>query len=134
MVSSHNEVNTKLQDIFAPREEVGFSLVSQLELDLEDEPIFDTQAVTDAPVDPPPSIAFTPRQTSFFPDAKSHLLDFPGKGKDFNFFCVDNDEEIERRWEESRVELTRGWKKRWREAGKTRRRLGIATADRKSVV
>ena len=38
------------------------------------------------------------------------------------FYRTNTEEEIRKRWEEERGELTRGWKKRSREAGKVRRR------------
>ncbi|KZT21154.1 hypothetical protein NEOLEDRAFT_1158301 [Neolentinus lepideus HHB14362 ss-1] len=39
------------------------------------------------------------------------------------------EEEARKRWEEEKGELTRGWKRRWREAGKVRRRRGGGDGD-----
>jgi hypothetical protein len=38
------------------------------------------------------------------------------------FFRSGTEEEIRARWESEKVELTREWKRRWREAGKVNRR------------
>jgi len=40
------------------------------------------------------------------------------------FYRTESEEEIRKRWEESKGELTREWKRRAREAGKVRRRRG----------
>jgi hypothetical protein len=40
------------------------------------------------------------------------------------FWRTEGEEEIRAKWEIDKVELTRGWKKRWREAHKTRKRVG----------
>ncbi|TFK37040.1 hypothetical protein BDQ12DRAFT_699252 [Crucibulum laeve] len=42
----------------------------------------------------------------------------------FGFYRTDTEEGIRKRWEEQRGELTQGWKKRCREAGKVSRRRG----------
>lgn len=38
------------------------------------------------------------------------------------FWKTETDEDIRKQWEETRVDLTRDWKKRWREAGKARKK------------
>ena len=38
------------------------------------------------------------------------------------FYRTGTEEDIRQHWEEVKVDLTRAWKKRWREAGKTSRR------------
>ncbi|KDQ32715.1 hypothetical protein PLEOSDRAFT_164921 [Pleurotus ostreatus PC15] len=40
------------------------------------------------------------------------------------FWRTETDEQIKKRWEDQKVELTRDWRRRWREAGKLRRRRG----------
>lgn len=76
------------------------------------------------------TLTLDPRKPMFFPsyDASSrvkvgvkdlfHMDAFNG------FYRTETDEEIRQRWENKKVELTRGWKKRCREAGKVRRRRG----------
>ncbi|KAF9264124.1 hypothetical protein L218DRAFT_979746, partial [Marasmius fiardii PR-910] len=45
------------------------------------------------------------------------------------FYQSQTEEQIRQRWEENKLELTRGWKKRWREAVKVKRRRGGGTDD-----
>jgi hypothetical protein len=45
------------------------------------------------------------------------------------FYRTETEDEIRKRWEESKVELTREWKRRFREAGKVRRRRGGGDGD-----
>ncbi|KIK60441.1 hypothetical protein GYMLUDRAFT_73890 [Collybiopsis luxurians FD-317 M1] len=45
------------------------------------------------------------------------------------FYELQTPESIQKRWEENKLELTRGWKKRYREAGKVRRRRGGGVED-----
>ena len=45
------------------------------------------------------------------------------------FYRTESEEEIRKRWEESKGELTREWKRRFREAGKVRRRRGGGDGD-----
>ena len=116
----------------------GFSLVDQLNLDLEDESVLEPAVISQAipsslPNEPAPSPMKTPsltlhsRKVRFFPSSqRSDLLNFPHNRSVFKFFCSDNEEMIQKRWEETKVELTRGWKRRWREAGKVRKRLGLS--------
>lgn len=47
------------------------------------------------------------------------------KGWDWRTFCrTETDEEIKKRWEDTKGELTRDWKRRHREAVKSRKRRG----------
>lgn len=45
------------------------------------------------------------------------------------FHRTGTEEDIRKRWEESKGELTRGWKKRVKDAGKMKRRRGAAADD-----
>ncbi|RPD64073.1 hypothetical protein L226DRAFT_505576 [Lentinus tigrinus ALCF2SS1-7] len=132
----------KLKDLFAPREEdAGFSLLGHLDLDLEldDDVPFDVPMPT--PAAPAPSRAAAPVQlrvphTSllsldssrplFFPTdqagAKRRVLD-PTNWRTW-FYRTDTPDAIRARWEETKGELTAGWKRRHREAIKSRRRRG----------
>ena len=128
----------------------GFSLLGHLDLDfeLDDDVPFDIpgSAPTSAPA---PSTARPPMhaqptshtpQLSFF-DATRPLF-FPsahanvGKRSTLDptnwrtwFFRTDTPEAIKARWEETRGELTAGWKRRHREAVKSRRRRGGANGE-----
>lgn len=52
------------------------------------------------------------------------------KGWDWRGFCrTQTSDEIKQRWEEQKVELTRDWKRRHREAIKSRRRRGGADVE-----
>lgn len=71
--------------------------------------------------------------TSFVtnPDAKNRPKDLydtlEAKGWDWRaskFYRTQTEDEIRQRWEEQKGELTQGWKKRWREAGRIGRRRG----------
>ncbi|KDQ62016.1 hypothetical protein JAAARDRAFT_190714 [Jaapia argillacea MUCL 33604] len=42
----------------------------------------------------------------------------------FSFYRTDTEEDIRKKWEENKLELTRDWKRRWREGGKAGRRGG----------
>ncbi|KAJ7643832.1 hypothetical protein FB45DRAFT_282589 [Roridomyces roridus] len=164
--------STKLKDLFVSREEeVGFSLLSHLDLDLElDEELAHVIPSTTAESDqktaslqlPPtaqihttfisPSshvqITLDPKQPLFFPlpssfpfatpssssfNTKARQQDILDVGKDngwnAHFYRSETDEEIRKKWEEQKAELTRGWNKRWREAGKVRRRRGGVDAE-----
>jgi len=83
----------------------------------------------------PATLAFDPKKTLFFPAASKPkgLKDIFDVAQDkkwswrdpqAGFFRTETEAEIRARWEEEKGELTRGWKKRWREAGKVRRRKG----------
>ncbi|KAI9060938.1 hypothetical protein FKP32DRAFT_1577040 [Trametes sanguinea] len=137
---------TKLKDLFAPREEdAGFSLLGHLDLDLEleDDLPFDVPtsapapAPASAPTQPLRTIQSTPAQVTrtaaldlskplFFPSENAAMrrraLD-PTNWRTW-FFRTDSPEAIKQRWEESKGELTAGWKRRHREAIKSRRRWG----------
>jgi hypothetical protein len=45
------------------------------------------------------------------------------------FWRTQTEEDIRKRWDETKVELTRDWKKRWREAGKMKKRRGGGDLD-----
>jgi hypothetical protein len=62
----------------------------------------------------------TGRQKDIFTIARERGWD-PISAK---FYRTESEEEIRKRWEESKGELTREWKRRSREAGKVRRRRG----------
>ncbi|KAI0766099.1 hypothetical protein BD413DRAFT_717831 [Trametes elegans] len=134
---------TKLKDLFAPREEeAGFSLLGHLDLDLEleDDMPFELPAAAEpapAPSEPlrrvqptvtqaPRTAALDPSKPFFFPSdnaaARRRVLD-PTDWKTW-FYRTDTPEAIRQRWEESKGELTAGWKRRHREAIKIRRRRG----------
>ncbi|KAJ3576538.1 hypothetical protein NP233_g346 [Leucocoprinus birnbaumii] len=64
-------------------------------------------------------------------DAKNRPKDLfdtaQSKGWDWRssrFYRTETEDEIRQRWEEQKGELTQGWKKRWREAGRLGRRRG----------
>jgi hypothetical protein len=54
-----------------------------------------------------------------------------GKDNGWNahFYRTETDDEIRAKWENEKVDLTREWNRRWREAGKVRRRRGGADGD-----
>ncbi|KDR80972.1 hypothetical protein GALMADRAFT_136042 [Galerina marginata CBS 339.88] len=164
-----------LKDLFAPREEeVGFSLLGHLDLDLDlDEELpFLVDQPSQAPQQPqaphtaslptphyhsaePPThpsqsqssqaaLVLNPKQALFFPLAlapseqghaanthRARQRDVFDVVKDNGwnwrdpavaFYRTDTEEDIRKRWEENKGELTRDWKRRWREAGKVSRR------------
>ncbi|KAJ4479585.1 hypothetical protein C8J55DRAFT_72550 [Lentinula edodes] len=144
-----------LKDLFAPREdEGGFSLLNHLDLELDDNLDLDMvpfptsmPAALDAqPLQPPASatisisrpvhqyhltqpaqpITLDPSKPLFFP--RSIALS-ASNASSSPFYHHQTPEEIQKRWEENKVELTRGWKKRYREAGKVRRRRGGGVED-----
>ncbi|KAJ3790364.1 hypothetical protein GGU10DRAFT_340599 [Lentinula aff. detonsa] len=147
-----------LKDLFAPREdEGGFSLLNHLDLDDDDDLDLDmvpfpTPARTtmdsqpddlslhpsNQPSLPAPStsrshqgistqpIALDPKKPLFFP--RSIALSTSSAASS-PFYTHPTPEEIQKRWEENKLELTRGWKKRYREAGKVRRRRGGGIED-----
>ncbi|KAI0730896.1 hypothetical protein C8Q76DRAFT_613906 [Earliella scabrosa] len=139
---------TKLKDLFAPREEdAGFSLLGHLDLDLEldDDIPFDLPAPApvpgpeasrpQVPIQAPASYTHTasldPSRPFFFPTdnagAKRRALD-PTNWRTW-FYRTDSPEAIRARWEETKGELTAGWKRRHREAIKSRRRRGGGTGE-----
>ncbi|KAJ6546408.1 hypothetical protein DFH09DRAFT_927192 [Mycena vulgaris] len=151
---------TKLKDLFVSREEdVGFSLLGHLDLDLEldDEmmPGISSGEVEQMPVAAPqlaatfgtPSqahITLDAKQPLFFPlptsfssapgfSTKARQRDILDVGKDngwnAHFYRTETDDEIRTKWESEKGNLTREWNRRWREAGKVRRRRGGADGD-----
>ncbi|PCH44599.1 hypothetical protein WOLCODRAFT_133309 [Wolfiporia cocos MD-104 SS10] len=131
---------TKLKDLFAPREEdAGFSLLGHLDLDLDLE-LDDDEPTPSLPVQPavqhqhhelPPALpAFDAKRALFFPVSAEERS--RGRARDALdptrwrtwFFRTDSAEETQKRWEETRGMLTSEWKRRHREAIKSRRRRG----------
>ncbi|KAL5492893.1 hypothetical protein ACEPAI_4341 [Sanghuangporus weigelae] len=140
----------KLKDMFAPRpEDAGFSILDNLDLELDEE--LPTISAPPLPVQPPsdsdllqptmgapsalphqPMVEFDPKRPFFFPHSllPNSSLDLkPGDPRDIfsgkiEFFRTETDEEIQARWESRKVELTRDWKRRHREAVKSARRRG----------
>ena len=181
VITQNADTKTKLRDLFAPQEEqgmsplmkspsisnlrpIGFSLLNQLDLDLELE---DEEPFPVAPIPLVPPVAAQPSavtpsssarvslphaqitldatQPLFFPLSTEEranrrgnvrlkdIIDvFKEKGLDprsTGFYRTESSEEIVKRWEEVKGDLTRGWKKRHREAVKSRRRRGGGGAD-----
>ncbi|KAJ7226133.1 hypothetical protein GGX14DRAFT_349652 [Mycena pura] len=83
-------------------------------------------------------IVLDPKQPLFFPlqtslsagmgSVKARQRDILDVGKDngwnAHFGRTETDDEIRAKWESEKVDLTRDWNRRWREAGKVRRRRG----------
>ncbi|KAL5476625.1 hypothetical protein ACEPAI_3305 [Sanghuangporus weigelae] len=139
---------TKLKDMFAPRpEDAGFSILDNFDLELDEE--LPTISAPSPRVQPPsdsdflqptmgasstlphqPTVEFDPKRPFFFPHSllPNSSLDLkPGDPRDIfsgkiEFFRTETDEEIQARWESRKVELTRDWKRRHREAVKSARR------------
>ncbi|OSD05432.1 hypothetical protein PYCCODRAFT_1465328 [Trametes coccinea BRFM310] len=138
---------TKLKDLFAPREEdAGFSLLGHLDLDLEleEDLPFDVPASAPAPASAPSQPVRTIQPTPAHV-ARSAALDVskplflmsdnaamrrraldPTNFWRTWFFRTDSPEAIKQRWEESKGELTAGWKRRHREAIKSRRKFTMS--------
>ncbi|EMD39117.1 hypothetical protein CERSUDRAFT_112807 [Gelatoporia subvermispora B] len=139
-----------LKDLFAPREDAGFSLLGHLDLDLElDEeveqqiialaqPVTVTRPSGSTPARPAPSSSlqdFDTKRPFFFPLPPEERN--RGRARDALdtsqwrtfFYRTESSDEIRKRWEETRGELTSGWKRRHREAVKSRRRRGGVGGD-----
>jgi hypothetical protein len=76
-----------------------------------------------------------PKTPMFFPSARTSdqravktFFD-AAKVASSAFYRTETEEQIRERWEKCKGDLTTGWKKRWREAGKLRRRRGNAGAS-----
>jgi hypothetical protein len=129
----------------------GFSLLGHLDLELDEEPLsFAVPQNVPATIEPAPTPTFTTAHSQITYDPK-HPLFFPisqearasrGKAKDIidvlkdrgydwrnGFYRTESPEEITKRWDETKGDLTRDWKKRHREAVKSRRRRGGADGD-----
>ncbi|KAJ6582113.1 hypothetical protein B0H19DRAFT_1252249 [Mycena capillaripes] len=90
-------------------------------------------------------ITLDPKQPLFFPlptsfsstpglsSTKARQRDILDVGKDngwnAHFYRTETDDEIRAKWEKEKVDLTREWNRRWREAGKVRRRRGGGDGD-----
>lgn len=123
-----------------------FSLLGHLnlDLDLDEEVPFETSAgavvpgwneAVVVPTQPSQTNHFTldPKKPFFFPALGDSSATYRGTRDLFSvqfapgrFYRTETDEEIKKRWEDTKVELTQGWKRRCREAGKVRRRRGGA--------
>ncbi|KAH9851945.1 hypothetical protein C2E23DRAFT_732078 [Lenzites betulinus] len=148
--SARDQEKTKLKDLFAPREEdTGFSLLGHLDLDLEfeDDALFDLSApgtgyAAAAPIHTIQPSAAAAVQVSrvteldaskplFFPSGNAasqrRVLD-PTNWRTW-FYRTDSADAIRQRWEDSKGDLTAGWKRRHREAIKSRRRRGGAGGE-----
>ncbi|KAF7329114.1 hypothetical protein MKEN_00171900 [Mycena kentingensis (nom. inval.)] len=140
---------TKIRDLFAPRGDAGFSILGHLDLDLDEDtefsapvsiPIAEHSHIPSAlNLVPTTANAHTPitldaKQPLFFPlpssfasgPLKARQRDILDVAKDNDWpahFCkTETDEEIRAKWEVEKVELTRDWTRRWKEAGKMQRR------------
>ncbi|KAF7310083.1 hypothetical protein MIND_00381600 [Mycena indigotica] len=143
---------TKLKELFAPRTEdgpAGFSLLGHLDLDLDETQFADlTTTKAPTPRESQPTLVFVPaniaahapitldpKQPLFFPlpssfsddtNLKARQRDIIDVAKDAGWsahFCkTETDEEIRTKWEAEKIELTRDWTRRWKEAGKMQRR------------
>jgi hypothetical protein len=128
----------------------GFSLLGHLDLDLDleledDLPLSETipNAAPTAPKTPMPvavydyltpvptstKSSFDPSRPLFFPSSRPGARDFFAVARErgwntSEFRRTETEDEIRKRWEDSKLELTRDWKKRAREAAKLRRRRG----------
>lgn len=132
----------------------GFSLLGHLDIDLElDEDILfslpvstqadthihaastpTTTSATHPPPAPPSTATYDPSLPFFFPSSTHpHNKSFAHRTQDIipdwrdpavSFFRTETEEAIREKWEKERGELTREWKRRWREAGKVKRRRG----------
>ncbi|KAF5344916.1 hypothetical protein D9758_011588 [Tetrapyrgos nigripes] len=74
-------------------------------------------------------IVLDPKKPMFFPRLDKQISFTAGSGSralalSSPFYDRPTDEQIQQRWEDSKLELTRAWKKRWKEAGKIRKRKG----------
>ncbi|KAG7088540.1 hypothetical protein E1B28_012522 [Marasmius oreades] len=72
-------------------------------------------------------INLDPKTPLFFPKLETLFTTTTTKGSLVSpspLYQSQTEEQIRQRWEENKVELTRGWKKRWREAMKVKRRRG----------
>jgi len=140
-----------LKELFAPQEEQGFSLLGHLDLELDEEPLaFAAPQNAHAIIEPTSistfitadsQITYDPKQPLFFPISQEARAS-RGKVKDIidvlkdrgydwrnGFYWTESSEEIAKRWEETKGDLTRDWKRRHREAVKSRRRRGGTDGD-----
>lgn len=136
-----------LKDMFAPREEeAGFSLMANLDFDLE----LDDELSLLAPAPVPPPVSAAPQSMPSAPviitvppsstaDEWRIAADAPGVRPLFfptavnisitaRFCRTETEEQIRSRWEERKGLLTAEWKKRSREAKKRGRRGGVGAS------
>jgi hypothetical protein len=126
---------------------LGFSLIghlnldSELELELDLDPSLDETAFPNNspwPTSVPTSDPITTRQSKphsldttlpfFFPQTSKGSG--PARNVKVKFARTEDDSQIRARWEAARGELTREWKRRHREAVKSRRRRGGGGGER----
>ncbi|KAH9040313.1 hypothetical protein EDB83DRAFT_2524312 [Lactarius deliciosus] len=123
---------SKLKDLFAPQEQEGFSLIGHLDLDSELDHDMDLNQDGPALPNAAPSILGAPSVVAAPTTHHGRSLDaslpffFPQKGqvRRVAFVRTEDEAQIRARWEAARGELTREWKRRHREAVKSRRRRG----------
>ncbi|KAI9451028.1 hypothetical protein F5148DRAFT_1003802 [Russula earlei] len=129
---------TKLKDLFAPREEEGFSLIGHLSLDMDldldlDRPAFANSApartslgsaVVTHPYTTPTPIPISKSMEATLPFFFPQKSNSKGHEPKVKFARTEEEAQIRSRWEASRGELTHDWKRRHREAVKSRRRRG----------
>ncbi|QRW02493.1 RNA recognition motif protein [Ceratobasidium sp. AG-Ba] len=138
-----NRQYTALKDMFKPQEETaGFSFGLDIELDPDAESFLPASVQTQ-PV-PEPSIATISVQAKhkhaiqYTPDARE-IMFFPGTGKKDVFDIIQakgwkwehpgTSEEIRAKWDESKLDLTREYNRRHREAVKKQRRGGVSRRE-----
>ncbi|KAJ3824349.1 hypothetical protein F5880DRAFT_1506273 [Lentinula raphanica] len=139
---TRTRIHYKTSSLRAKMKASGFSLLNHLDLEDDDDldldvvpfptsaPVVETHqedvSVHDTNSNQPPTlrsqqnrssqpITLDPKKPLFFP--RSIALATSGAASS-PFYAHLTPEEIQRQWEENKVELTRGWKKRHREAGK----------------
>ncbi|KAH9166654.1 hypothetical protein EDB89DRAFT_2075593 [Lactarius sanguifluus] len=108
---------TKLKDLFAPREQEGFSLIGHLDLDSELDHDMDLNLDEPALPNAAPSILSAPSFVAA-PTTQHGSLDaslpffFPQNGqvRRVGFVRTEDEAQIRARWEAARGELTREWK------------------------
>lgn len=137
----HLDIDSELEgDIpFLSIEAESEALITEIPATLDVSSIPFTTAHSQSP------LTLNPKQALFFPLDSSSQNNNKARPKDLFDIAKDNhwnwrdpsvgfyrtrtDDEIRKKWEEDRVELTRGWKKRSREAMKTSRRRGLRGVD-----
>ncbi|KAH8831748.1 hypothetical protein DL96DRAFT_1588884 [Flagelloscypha sp. PMI_526] len=129
---------SNLKSLFAPTSEpAAFSLLDQLDLDLELEDDVPFPIVSESVHIPEPAVSAStalarigrieldPKAPLFFPGAFQRGKDWKSMG----FYRTQTWDEIRQEWDHAKGELTQTWKKRWREASKLRRRRGGGAQD-----
>ena len=96
------------------------------------------QPATNPPPTPASTATYNPSLPFFFPSSmhpytknsanRTQNIITNWRDPGISFFRTETEEGIRGKWEKERGELTREWKRRWREAGKVKRRRGGAGA------